>query len=172
MEPDSKIEIFQGDITKLQVDVIVNAANKSLLGGGGVDGAIHRAAGPGLLEECKTLNGCETGNAKITKGYQLNAKYIIHTVGPVWGGGMYSEEKLLASCYFNSLTLAKSFQCKSIAFPNISTGVYRFPKELAAQIAISEVRNYLQSESFIEKVVFVCFDDENLKIYKTILEAY
>jgi len=165
-----RIEIIQGDITQLKVDAIVNAANTSLLGGGGVDGAIHRAAGPGLLEECRLLNGCPTGNAKITKGYRLPAKYIIHTVGPVWNGGKRNEETLLASCYNCSLALAVEYHCKTIAFPNISTGIYRFPKELAASIAIKCVTSFLTEHPQIEKVFFVCFDLENLKIYQNLIK--
>lgn len=160
------IKLIKGDITTLAVDAIVNAANTSLLGGGGVDGAIHRAAGPKLLEECITLNGCNTGNAKITKGYNLKAKYIIHTVGPVWRGGSQQEELLLASCYTSSLELADSYKLSTIAFPNISTGVYHFPKEKAAEIAIKTVQSTLEKVKNIKQVFFVCFDDENLNIYK------
>lgn len=162
----AKVELIQGDITRLEVDAIVNAANKSLLGGGGVDGAIHRAAGKELLEECKTLNGCNTGQAKVTKGYKLPAKYVIHTVGPVWHGGKGSEVKLLADCYRNSLKLATNHGLSTIAFPNISTGVYRFPKEHAADIAISTVSEFLEKNNSIEKVYFVCFDKENHEIYE------
>lgn len=165
-----KLELIQGDITKLEVDAIVNAANKTLLGGGGVDGAIHRAAGSELLKECKTLNGCGTGKAKITKGYALPAKYIIHTVGPVWNGGKYDEIKLLTNCYLNSLKLASRHGLQTIAFPNISTGVYHFPKDKAADIAISTVTDYLKEDDTIEKVYFVCFDQENYTIYKQKLE--
>lgn len=165
------IELIRGDITQLNVDVIVNAANNSLLGGGGVDGAIHRAAGPGLSEVCSLLGGCETGDAKITKGFKLPAQYIIHTVGPVWHGGNKEEEHLLASCYQKSLLLAKEHKCKSVGFPNISTGVYHFPKELAANIAIGEVTSFLLENDFPEKVIFVCFDEENFKIYKELLET-
>jgi O-acetyl-ADP-ribose deacetylase (regulator of RNase III) len=165
-----KIELIQGDITTLQVDGIVNAANKSLLGGGGVDGAIHRAAGPELLEECKSLNGCNTGQAKITKGYELPAKYVIHTVGPVWQGGNQKETKLLADCYKNSLDLAVNHGIQTIAFPNISTGVYGFPKQSAAKIAIATVSDFLEKDNTIQKVYFVCFDNENYVIYKNELE--
>lgn len=162
----STIEIFKGDITKLKVDAVVNAANSSLLGGGGVDGAIHRAAGPQLLEECKTLNGCKTGEAKITKGYNLPAKYVIHTVGPVWNGGNHNEDELLSNCHNNSLKLAVENQIRTIAFPAISTGVYRFPAERAAQIAIKTVKNFLHQFKSIQKVIFVCFDEKNEQIYR------
>ena len=165
----NRIELIQTDITQLEVDAIVNAANKSLLGGGGVDGAIHRAAGKELLEECKTLNGCPTGEAKITKGYNLTAKHVIHTVGPIWRGGMNKEHKLLTSCYQNSLELSVKHNLKSIAFPNISTGVYHFPKEKAAEIAIYEVKTFLEKNKNIQKVYFVCFDDENFQIYNNLL---
>lgn len=160
------IELVKGDITKMEVGAIVNAANKTLLGGGGVDGAIHRAAGPELLNECKSLNGCETGEAKITRSYLLPAKYVIHTVGPIWHGGSKNEPELLANCYKNCLQIALEKKIDSIAFPNISTGVYRFPKELAAEIAIRTVNNFLKQSRNIEKVYFVCFDDENYDIYK------
>ncbi len=166
---DSRIEITREDITKMNVDAIVNAANRTLLGGGGVDGAIHRAAGRQLLEECKTLNGCDTGDAKITKGYNLPAKYVIHTVGPVWYGGNNNERELLANCYRRSLELAVNNDCKTIAFPNISTGVYRFPKDKAAEIAIKEVTEFLNKNKTIEKVFFVCFDNENYRIYSELL---
>lgn len=166
---DHRIEIIQGDITTFDVDVIVNAANKSLLGGGGVDGAIHRAAGPLLLEECRSLNGCETGDAKITLGYNLKARFVIHTVGPVWKGGIHNEEKLLKNCYINSLILAKENHCQTIAFPNISTGVYRFPKEKAAEIAIESVYEFLDNDNSFKRVVFVCFDQENLSLYMELL---
>ena len=162
----NRIELIRTDITKLNVDAIVNAANRSLLGGGGVDGAIHRAAGPELLEECRKLNGCDTGDAKITKGYHLPAKFVIHTVGPVWNGGKNTEAELLAGCYRKSLQLAMENQCRTIAFPNISTGVYHFPKEAAAEIAIRETRKFLEQELGIEKVLFVCFDDDNYGIYQ------
>lgn len=167
----AKIELIQDDITKLEVDAIVNAANKSLLGGGGVDGAIHRAAGSELLEECKTLNGCETGEAKITKGYRLPSKFVIHTVGPVWHGGQSNESELLTNCYKNSLKLALENNIKTIAFPNISTGVYGFPKDKAAEIAIKTVTGFLnQNNNRIEKVYFVCFDNENYSLYKELLK--
>lgn len=161
----NRIELIKADITKLDIDAIVNAANNSLLGGGGVDGAIHAAAGPALLDECRMLNGCQTGQAKITKGYRLPARYVIHTVGPVWGGGNQHEEELLASCYRNSLQLAVSHNLKTIAFPNISTGVYGFPKPLASRIAVEEVCQFLKTDTTIEKVIFVCFDPENFELY-------
>ena len=164
---ETRIELIQGDITKLKTDAIVNAANPSLLGGGGVDGAIHKAAGPGLREVCRLLGGCNTGEAKITRGYNLPARFIIHTVGPVWGVGDSHEAELLASCYRESLAQATIHDCKTVAFPNISTGVYHFPKELAADIAIREVRKYLAENNIPEKVIFVCFDEENYSIYKT-----
>jgi O-acetyl-ADP-ribose deacetylase len=164
-----RIEIIQGDITTLKVDVIVNAANNSLLGGGGVDGAIHRAAGPNLVEECIKLNGCETGDAKMTKGYNLNAKYIIHTVGPVWYGGANGEHELLASCYQKTLKLAKENKLKTIAFPGISTGVYGFPKDQAALIAVTETERFMEKNSYPEKVCFVAFDEDNLKLYQNLL---
>lgn len=165
----SKIEIFSGDITTLEVDAIVNAANNSLLGGGGVDGAIHRAAGRKLLAECRTFNGCETGNAKITSGYELPAKYVIHTVGPVWQGGTKNEAGLLGSCYLKSLELAEQNNILSIAFPSISTGVYGYPKEEAANIAISTVKKYLSGHKLPEKVIFVCFSERDYSIYKELL---
>ena len=153
-----RIDVILGDITKLTVDAIVNAANTSLLGGGGVDGAIHRAAGRGLLDECRTLGGCPTGEAKITKGYNLPAKWVIHTVGPVWHGGSHGEDELLASCYRNSLALAEKHGIRTIAFPAISTGVYGFPLERAARLAVKEVAGFLERNVTIEQVTFVCFD--------------
>ena len=159
------IEILKADITTLEVDAIVNAANKTMLGGGGVDRAIHEAAGPELLLECQALNGCETGDAKITKGYRLKAKYIIHTVGPVWHGGENQEVEKLASCYKKSLELALTYNLKEIAFPCIGTGIYRFPKELAASTAIREVKKFLKNQRCIEKIIFVPFDMENYNIY-------
>ncbi|HLP73564.1 MAG TPA: O-acetyl-ADP-ribose deacetylase [Bacteroidales bacterium] len=166
--PD-RIELIDGDITKIDADAIVNAANSTLLGGGGVDGAIHRAAGPELLEECRKLNGCETGDAKITKGYMLRAAKVIHTVGPVWHGGHMDEHMLLASCYKTSLSLAKKHNIKSIAFPCISTGAYGFPKEEAALIAVSETKRFLGKNGLPEKVIFVTHDDESHKIYSKLL---
>ncbi len=163
------VEAIQADITQLDVDVIVNAANSSLLGGGGVDGAIHRAAGPRLLDECISLRGCPTGEAKITKGYNLKARIVIHTVGPVWHGGNHNESDLLASCYRTSLLLAVENNCSSIAFPNISTGIYGFPKELAANIAIREVRSFLIANKSHSRVLFCCFDSENFAIYNNLL---
>ncbi len=165
------IKIIKEDITKINVDAIVNAANSTLLGGGGVDGAIHRAAGIELYNECKTLGGCKTGEAKLTKGYHLKAKFVIHTVGPIWNGGKHQEEILLKNCYLNSLSLAEENNITSIAFPNISTGVYRFPKLPAAEIAINSVLEYrnLNPNSTIKQVYFVCFDEENHSIYKKIL---
>ena len=166
---DKRIHIKQCEITKLKVDVIVNAANNTLLGGGGVDGAIHEAAGIQLLEECRTLNGCETGEAKITKGYNLAAKYVIHTVGPVWKGGNYNEKELLSKAYKNVMITAIKNKIKTIAFPNISTGVYGFPKEAAAKIAINEVNKFLKTDSTIDKVLFVCFNKENYDIYNSLV---
>lgn len=155
-----RFSIMKGDIVKAKTDAIVNAANTSLLGGGGVDGAIHRAAGEELLAECETLNGCKTGEAKITKGYKLRAKYVIHTPGPIWRGGKWGEEELLAQCYRNSLLLARENGVKSIAFPSISTGVYHFPVALAAEIAIGEIAAFLQTDNTMEQIIMVCYDDE------------
>jgi O-acetyl-ADP-ribose deacetylase (regulator of RNase III) len=163
---NGRIQIVIGDITTLHVDAIVNAANTTLLGGGGVDGAIHRAAGGQLLEECKTLNGCKTGEAKITQGYNLPAKHVIHTVGPVWNGGQYNEDALLKNCYVNSLIIASGKKLQSIAFPAISTGVYRFPQKRAAEIAIETVFNFLQKHEIPKQVLFVCFDENTAALYE------
>jgi O-acetyl-ADP-ribose deacetylase (regulator of RNase III) len=167
------IEVIKGDITKVKVDAIVNAANSSLLGGGGVDGAIHRAGGKAILEECISIRnkqgGCKTGEAVITTAGNLPAKFVIHTVGPVWSGGKNNEDKLLASCYSNSLKLAIQYQLQSIAFPNISTGIYHFPKIEASKIAIATVKTFLKENTDITKVIFVCFDDENYNLYRNIL---
>jgi O-acetyl-ADP-ribose deacetylase (regulator of RNase III) len=161
-----RIGIIEGDITRLRVDAIVNAANTTLLGGGGVDGAIHRAAGPRLLEECETLGGCPTGGAKITLGYNLPAQWVIHTVGPVWRGGVHGEDELLANCYRHSLALAERHAIHAIAFPAISTGAYRFPLERATHIAVTEVRRFLSQSKAVEKVIFVCFGKEALASYE------
>lgn len=160
-----RIEVILGDITKINTDAIVNAANTTLLGGGGVDGAIHRAAGPALLEECRKLGGCPTGQARITKGYRLPAKFVIHTVGPVWRGGNDNEDQLLASCYRNSLKLVVEHGIKTIAFPSISTGAYRFPVKRAAKIAINEIKHFLANDDSIEKVYIVCFDPQTMDAY-------
>jgi len=161
-----RIGIIQGDITDQNVDAIVNAANESLLGGGGVDGAIHRAAGPGLLEECRKLNGCRTGQSKITHGYQLRAKWVIHTVGPIWGGGQKGEDELLGNCYRNSLDLAVRYSVKTIAFPSISTGAYGFPVQRAAKIVFKEITAFLSQNNTLERVLMVCFDTETLRAYQ------
>lgn len=165
----NRIELYKGDITKLEIDAIVNAANNSLLGGGGVDGAIHRAAGDKLLEECRLLNGCATGDAKITKGYNLPAKNVIHTVGPIWSGRSEDNE-LLESCYRRSLEVAAENNVRTIAFPNISTGVYHFPKSEAGLIAVNTVRKFLSENDTFDKVIFAVFDDENYKIYSNLIE--
>ena len=161
-----KIEIIQGDITRLAVDAIVNAANKSLLGGGGVDGAIHEAAGPALLAECRTLNGCATGDAKITRGYRLPARHVIHTVGPIWYGGGKGEPELLASCYRRSFEVAAANGLVSIAFPAISAGIYGYPMEAACAIAMTEARAALENNPALERIVFVPFSREALAIYR------
>jgi O-acetyl-ADP-ribose deacetylase (regulator of RNase III) len=165
-----RIELIQGDITSLKVDAIVNAANSGLKGGGGVDGAIHRAAGPQLLAETQTLGGCPTGQARLTKGYQLPALHVIHTVGPIWDGGDRHEKELLADCYLNSLQIATEKGFKTVAFPNISTGVYNFPKQEAAQIAFQTVSDYLRKNKHPEKVIFVAFDEENFELYRKLEE--
>jgi O-acetyl-ADP-ribose deacetylase (regulator of RNase III) len=165
-----RVELIKGDITSLEVDAIINAANKSLLGGGGVDGAIHKAAGPDLYKECAALNGCETGQSKMTSGYALKAKHIIHTVGPVWYGGYRDEPELLASCYQTSLAIAKKNRFRTVAFPGISTGVYGFPKDLAALIAVTETRRFIIKNSYPEKVIFVAYDDESYENYRKLLD--
>jgi O-acetyl-ADP-ribose deacetylase len=171
MAPPMRVSLLEGDITKLQVDAIVNAANTSLLGGGGVDGAIHRAAGPELLAECRTLGGCPTGEARITAGYRLPAKYVIHTVGPIWGGGDRGEPELLASCYRNSLALATKHQVRNIAFPAISCGIYGYPIPDACQIALRETMAYLDMNELPESVTFVCFGREIYDAYRAALSA-
>ncbi len=161
-----ELRAVTGDITKLQVDAIVNAANTSLLGGGGVDGVIHRAAGPELLAECRTLHGCPTGHAKATGGYRLPARYVIHTVGPVWHGGGHGEAELLADCYRNSMALALELGCRTAAFPAISTGVYRYPPDQAARIAVDTVRRFLEEHPEGPQVTFVCFDARTEDLYQ------
>jgi len=166
---DPRLSVVEGDITHLAVDAVVNAANESLLGGGGVDHAIHRAAGPELLEECRTLGGCPTGEARITSGYRLTARYVIHTVGPVWQGGTKGEPALLAACYANSLQLAQQSGSSSVAFPAISTGIYGYPPEPAAQIAIRTVSTFLKDQPLPDRVIFCCFDKSAADIYRRLL---
>jgi O-acetyl-ADP-ribose deacetylase (regulator of RNase III) len=170
-DSSSRIEVVSGDLTKLAVDAIVNAANTTLLGGGGVDGAIHRAAGPALLEECRALGGCDTGDAKITRGHRLPAKWVIHTVGPVWRGGNHGEDDLLACCYRRSLGLAAETNLHSLAFPAISTGAYGFPLERAATIAVREVRAFIASHPLPERVLLVCFGETALRAFQAALGA-
>ena len=167
-----RIEVVQGDITQQQVEAIVNAANNSLLGGGGVDGAIHRAAGPELLEECRKLKGCPTGQAKITQGYRLPVKWVIHTVGPVWRGGNYKENEYLAQCYQSCFNLVEKYRLKTIAFPSISTGAYRFPLECAVKIAVTETVNFLKKNNFVEKILFICFNKSVYNCYIAELKKY
>jgi O-acetyl-ADP-ribose deacetylase (regulator of RNase III) len=169
-ELKDRIEIFVGDITKIEVDAVVNAANTSLLGGGGVDGAIHRVAGPELLAETRKTGGCPTGEARVTKGYRLPAKWVIHTVGPIWSGGNRNEDEFLASCYKNSLKAATQIGAVTVAFPSISTGAYRFPLERAVGIALRETKSFLQTNQSIEKVIFVCFGSEVYKKYEEVLK--
>jgi O-acetyl-ADP-ribose deacetylase (regulator of RNase III) len=168
----TKISLIKDDITKIDVDIIVNAANNRLIGGSGVNGAIHKAAGPLLLNECEKLEGCETGHAKHTKAYNLNAKWIIHTVGPIWHSGLKNETEHLANCYRNSLELALKLDCKTIAFPNISTGIYKFPLKLAAQIAISEVKKFIINNNKLKEIIFVAYQQENYDIYKSLLKDF
>jgi O-acetyl-ADP-ribose deacetylase (regulator of RNase III) len=170
MNVKDRMKIIDGDITKQHVDAIVNAANESLLGGGGVDGAIHRAAGPELLAECRTLNGCPTGEAKITKGYRLPAKFVIHTVGPIWRGGKAHEDQFLENCYHNSLKLAVEHGIKTIAFPSISTGVYGFPIERASRIALKTIKAFLENDNRIQKVFFVCFGSHDYQVYQKAIQ--
>lgn len=167
-----EFKILLGDITKVKADAIVNAANNSLLGGGGVDGAIHRAAGPKLLEECRKLGGCETGKAKITRGYDLPAKYVIHTVGPIWQGGKNNEESLLVDCYYNSLSLAEKYSCRYVAFPSISTGVYHFPLDKASKITVRTIMEYCKDRYVIDKAAMVCFDEKTKEYYDRALKEY
>jgi O-acetyl-ADP-ribose deacetylase (regulator of RNase III) len=165
-----RVDLLKGDITTLKVDAIVNAANASLLGGGGVDGAIHKAAGPGLLEECRLLNGCATGESKLTGGHNLRASYIIHTAGPIWYGGYKDEPELLAACYQSSLKIAREKKLETVAYPGISTGIFGFPKDLAALIAVNETKRFLNRNSYPAKVIFVAYDDESYEIYRKLLE--
>jgi len=167
---EERVQIVEGDITKQEVDAIVNAANTSLLGGGGVDGAIHKAAGPELLEETRKIGGCLTGEARVSKGYRLPAKWVIHTVGPVWAGGHKNEESLLASCYKNSFQAAQDLGVKSIAFPSISTGAYGFPLEKATEIALDETKKFLETSKTLSKVVFVCFGQKAYNTYQDVYE--
>ena len=170
----SQLILIKGDITKVKVDAIVNAANSSLMGGGGVDGAIHRAGGPAILDDCRKIvtkqGGCKTGDAVITTGGDLPAKYVIHTVGPVWSSGKKNEATLLANCYKNSLQLAVDNKISSIAFPNISTGIYGYPKKEAAEVAVTTVTDFLEQNDFINKVYFVCFDEENFQLYRLLIQ--
>lgn len=165
------LRAIQGDITKVNVDAIVNAANTTLLGGGGVDGAIHRAAGPGLYAACLKFHGCPTGEARITHGFNLPANYVIHTPGPIWHGGDHNEAQLLANSYFNSLSLAEENNCRTVAFPSISTGVYAFPLEQAAQIAVSTIKDFLENNKVVKEVTMVCFDPRTFAVYQGIIEG-
>lgn len=167
-----RFSVIKGDIVRVNVQAIVNAANTSLLGGGGVDGAIHRMAGSQLLAECETLGGCNTGEAKITGGYKLKAEYVIHTPGPIWRGGSWGESELLANCYRNCLKLAVEHEITSVAFPSISTGVYRFPVEQAAEIAVHEIIQFLNEDKTLEQVIMVCFDEQTFRTYEKVWKAY